>query len=134
MYIGVIELFMNNYVLIIYKVSVVFYLIYLSIVSCKVCEKTIWVLITINALSQYFKIWIFAAIVRSSPMEHLGKQTTNCHEIYILLFPKSFAKIQVPFKSDKKMTQFMWKHICIYYNISSIFLVQEIFEAQFVQH
>jgi len=32
---------MNNYVLIIYKVSVVFYLIYLSIVSCKVCEKTI---------------------------------------------------------------------------------------------
>ena len=48
---------MNNYVLMICKVSVVFYLIYLSEVSCKFCKKTIANLITINASSQNFKVF-----------------------------------------------------------------------------
>ena len=83
---------MNNYVVMICKVSVVFYLIYLSEVSCKVCKKTIGNLININASSQNSKV--FAAIFLFFQMEHLGNQTTNCHAFYILLFPNLSKKLK----------------------------------------
>jgi hypothetical protein len=30
--------------------------------------------------------------------------------------------IPVPFKPNKQITQFTWRHICIYFNISSVFI------------
>jgi len=34
-----------------------------------------------------------------------------------------FEKIQIPFRSAKKIAQFTWNRICICYNILSVFLL-----------
>ena len=98
------------------------YLIYLSEVSWKVCEKTIANLITLKARSQNFKFWVFAAIISVFPNETSRKPNDwlSCNLIFYY-FWKSVEKVQIPFKSDKQIGQFTWRHIWIYYNISSVF-------------
>jgi len=95
---------MNNYVVMICKVSVVFYLIYLSEVSCKVCKKTIGNLININASSQNSKV--FAAIFSVFPNGTSRKPNDQLSCILYFIISKSFKKIKIPFKSYKQMALF----------------------------
>ena len=120
---GVIGWFMNNYVVMICKVSVVFNLMYLSEVSCKVCKKTIGNLMTINAISQNFKA--FATIFSVFPNGISRKPNYQLSCIFYFIISKVFRKNSNTFQIRKQMAQFTWMHICIYYNISSIFFLDK---------
>ena len=88
---------MNNYVVMICKVSVVFYLIYLSEVSCKVCKKTIGNLITINASSQNFKVFAMTFSVFPNGTSRKPNDQLSCILYFIIskVFQKNSSTFQI---------------------------------------
>jgi len=87
---------MNNYVVMICKVSVVFYLIYLSEVSCKVCKKTVGNLITINAISQNFNVFATIFSVFPNGISRKPNDQLSCIFFYFQSLSQKFKYVSNP--------------------------------------
>jgi hypothetical protein len=68
---------------------------------------------------KFYEKRLFRSVRPSVRMEHLVSHWTDFHEIwYLCIFRKSLEKIQVQVKSDKKIRNFVWRHLYICYFIS----------------